>query len=141
MLCIELTCSPFPPPATTTSTQGPDQRKGGLDFWRERRPSSRHSLPPPTTHPLHTHIPNSAAPQQNRSAQRAQSLRGLKSISSLALPSLAAATGRAAAPFVLSSPALCRRRAHPPGMPAPSLSFCCARRSTPNPNKTICIRI
>jgi hypothetical protein len=32
-------------------------------------------------------------------------------------------------------PALCRRRAHPPGMPAPSLSFCCARRSTPNPNK------
>ena len=24
---------------------------------------------------------------------------------------------------------------------APSLSFCCARRSTPNPNKTICIRI
>jgi len=39
------------------------------------------------------------------------------------------------------SPAFCRRRAHPPGMPAPSLSFCCARRSTPNPNKTICIRI
>jgi hypothetical protein len=37
-------------------------------------------------------------------------------------------------------PALCRRRAHPPGMPAPSFSFCCARRSTPNPNKTICIR-
>ena len=31
-------------------------------------------------------------------------------------------------------PALCRRRAHPPGMPAPSLSFFCARRSTPNPN-------
>ena len=30
---------------------------------------------------------------------------------------------------------------HPPGMPAPSLSFCFARRSTPNPNKTICIRI
>jgi hypothetical protein len=38
-------------------------------------------------------------------------------------------------------PALCRRRAHPPGMSAPSLSFCCARRSTPNPNKTICVRI
>ena len=38
-------------------------------------------------------------------------------------------------------PALRRRRAHPPGMPATSLSFCCARRSTPNPNKTICIRI
>ena len=38
-------------------------------------------------------------------------------------------------------PALCRRRAHPPGMRAPSLSFCCVRRSTPNPNKTICIRI
>ena len=38
-------------------------------------------------------------------------------------------------------PALCRRRAYPPGMPTPSLSLCCARRSTPNPNKTICIRI
>ena len=25
--------------------------------------------------------------------------------------------------------------------PAPSLTLCCARRSTPNPNKTICIRI
>jgi len=34
-------------------------------------------------------------------------------------------------------PALCRRRAHPPGMPAPSLSLRCARRSTPNPNETI----
>ena len=34
-------------------------------------------------------------------------------------------------------PGLCRRRAHPPGMPAPSLSFCCVRRSTPNPNRTI----
>ena len=32
---------------------------------------------------------------------------------------------------------------HPPGpgMPAPSLRFCCARRSTPIPNRTICIRI
>ena len=30
---------------------------------------------------------------------------------------------------------------HLPGMPAPPLSFCFARRSTPNPNKTICIRI
>ena len=30
---------------------------------------------------------------------------------------------------------------HPPGMPRPSLSFCRARRSTPNRNKTICIRI
>ena len=30
---------------------------------------------------------------------------------------------------------------HPPGMPAPSLCFCCARRSTPIPNRTICIRI
>jgi len=30
---------------------------------------------------------------------------------------------------------------HPPGMPAPSLSFCYAIRSTSNPNKTICIRI
>jgi len=30
---------------------------------------------------------------------------------------------------------------HPPGMLSPSLSFCCARRSTPNPNKTVCIRI
>ena len=30
---------------------------------------------------------------------------------------------------------------HPQGMPAPSLSFCCARRSTPNPNKTIFVRI
>ena len=38
-------------------------------------------------------------------------------------------------------PALRRRRAHPLGMPATSLSFCRARRSTPNPNKTICIRI
>jgi hypothetical protein len=38
-------------------------------------------------------------------------------------------------------PALCRRRAHPPGMPTPSLYFCCARRSTPNPNKSIYIRI
>ena len=36
---------------------------------------------------------------------------------------------------------LCWRWAHPPGMPTPSLSFCCARRSTPNPNKIICIRI
>jgi hypothetical protein len=26
-------------------------------------------------------------------------------------------------------------------MHAPSLPFYCARRSTPNPNKTICIRI
>ena len=50
--------------------------------------------------------------------------------------------GRAEAPFVLSSPSpFCRRWARPLGMPAPSLSFCCARRSTPNPNKTICIRI
>jgi len=38
-------------------------------------------------------------------------------------------------------PALCRRRAYPPGMPTPSLSLCCARRSTLNPNKTIRIRI
>ena len=32
---------------------------------------------------------------------------------------------------------------HPPGpgMPAPSLCSCCARRSTPIPNRTICIRI
>jgi len=30
---------------------------------------------------------------------------------------------------------------HPPCMLFPSLSFCCARRSTPNPNKTVCIRI
>ena len=30
---------------------------------------------------------------------------------------------------------------HLPGMPVPPLSFCFARRSTPNPNKTICIRI
>ena len=43
--------------------------------------------------------------------------------------------------FSRPRPALYRRRAHPPGMPAPSLSFCCARRSTPNPNKTICFRI
>ena len=34
-------------------------------------------------------------------------------------------------------PALCRRRAYPPGMPTPSLSFCYAKRSTPDP----CIRI
>ena len=38
-------------------------------------------------------------------------------------------------------PALCRRRAYPTGMPTPSLSLCCARRSTLIPNKTICIRI
>jgi len=38
-------------------------------------------------------------------------------------------------------PALCRRQAHPPGMPSLSIFFCCARRSTPNPNKTICIQI
>ena len=36
--------------------------------------------------------------------------------------------------------ALCRRRASS-RYAAPSLSFRCARRSTPNPNKTICIRI
>ena len=30
---------------------------------------------------------------------------------------------------------------HPPGMPAPSLSFCCARRSTPKPQQNYCIRI
>ena len=36
--------------------------------------------------------------------------------------------------------ALCRRRASP-GMPAPSLSSCCSRWSTPSPNKTICFRI
>ena len=36
-------------------------------------------------------------------------------------------------------PALSRRRPHLPGLPAPSLSFCCARRSTPIPNKTISV--
>ena len=30
---------------------------------------------------------------------------------------------------------------HPPGMPAPSLSFCCANGAPPNPNKAISIRI
>jgi hypothetical protein len=30
---------------------------------------------------------------------------------------------------------------HPQGMPTPSFSFCCVRWSTPNPNKTICMRI
>ena len=33
-------------------------------------------------------------------------------------------------------PALCRRRASTRYARPPSLSFCCARRSTPNPNKT-----
>ena len=61
--------------------------------------------------------------------------------SSRALPSPAATTGRAAAPFVLSWPSPL------PGMSAssryvrPFSSFCCARRITPNPNKTICIWI
>ena len=60
-------------------------------------------------------------------------------ISSLArdLPSLAATTGRAAAqPFAGDERVLQVCRASPP-----SLSLCCAKRSTPNPNKTICIRI
>ena len=35
----------------------------------------------------------------------------------------------------------CAGDEHPPGMPAPSLSFCCARWSTPNPDKIICTRI
>ena len=30
---------------------------------------------------------------------------------------------------------------HPPGMPAPSFPFRCVKRSPPNPNKAICIRI
>jgi len=58
--------------------------------------------------------------------------------SSLGVPLLAATTGPAAAPFVAYSPARpFAGEEHPPGMPAPSLSFCCARRRTPNPNKTI----
>jgi len=51
--------------------------------------------------------------------------------------SLAAPTGRAAAaPFVTSSPSLLRRQGST-RYARPSLSFRCARRSTPNPNKTI----
>ena len=63
-----------------------------------------------------------------------------RTLSSLALPSWRR-LGEWRCHFSRLHPALCRRRAHPPGMPAPSISFCCARRSTPNPNKTICIRI
>jgi hypothetical protein len=81
---------------------------------------------------------STSAPDPPALGGRLARARLTRTLSSLALPSLAATTGRAAAPSCLR-PALCRRRAHPPGMPAPSLSFCCARRSTPNPNKTICI--
>ena len=64
------------------------------------------------------------------------------SLSSLALPSLAAApTARPAAPFRHVFAQSFSGAEHPPGMPmpAPSLSFCCARRSAPNPNKTISV--
>jgi len=44
------------------------------------------------------------------------------------LPSLAATTGRAAAPFVLVFAQPFAGDAHPPGMFAPSLFICCARR-------------
>ena len=57
-------------------------------------------------------------------------------------PSSPAATiGRAAAPFVLSSPSPLPAMSASSMYARPFSSFCCARQSTPNPNKTICIRI
>ena len=56
-------------------------------------------------------------------------------------PLLAATTWRAAAPFVTSSPSPLPATSILQVCPPLLFPFCCARRSTPNPNKTICTRI
>ena len=86
---------------------------------------------------------SSAHSQPSRLPLRAQGLCLSLLSTLLALPSLGATTGRAAAPFVTSSssPLPATETTILQVCPPPSLSFCCARRSTANPNKTICIRI